>query len=1087
MNKSKFLKKSLAMVLAVMLVVAMIPLGASAAPGTTVVNDGTVLTIATARGTLEGSGTSYTDTLTYDENQAETLTVAVDPTKGYDTVKAVVTDDTGTDAAEATGLTINVPNGSKKVTFYAASTTDADKKSATYTVTMNQPAPSTDVTLKAAKMDGTIEGTVNNSAKTISFTVPWGYAGSKVVTAEMNYPVTGSAPTVTVPNIGDTDVSMSVTSQFGNTDAYSIITKEMECISGITVAGVAGVLDTKEGSATKGEYIVTLPEGTNLDEKVVVNYRPVSNAGVKIASATWAGDPFTNGGKVTVADATKYELVLTSDATPETHKAVKVNIVLTKSNDATIKSFTATATNDKGDAYKENGTVTDKELTVVLPYKSDLTNVDLEIEVAEGASVVTGLTGLDLSEGKKVLIDVVAADNKTHKYYEVSATTAESPYGTPAITGSVLTIGAGKDAVEYNATVSNNTVTFVVPYATTDTTVKDGTYTWAKSFATNLSPISYGSDIFKDTNEIVVTSDAGDSVTYTLVFKKEAAKTGKTVSGVSLSTAATSDKVTADNTYNVTVSGTKATITLPYSFKAATGTALHATFDVPEGAALYFNDFAGTAANLNTTPIASGYNADDAESNPKQPKNTITVANLIAGDPDFTTKIVVADETAKVLLASAGTVTLEDLEDGEYKGHVTIYDIEPKFAPAETGHTLSALTADKGLVTAKISGTSVEITVPASYVATDATKFFYPEYNTSKLATVRANTTLTGEELNGPVADATVAAAGAVQVREKTPVSGDTPAVYALYAYDGTAFDTEVTKLVVDNELKSASTLYTVTVKVAPAETGADVTSLKVNNTVGTINKTAKTVTVTLPYGTDLTAVTMEYEVSKLAKAVLAGATATTVDDVTTYDVSKPFTITVTAEDTKTVKVYTVTVTASQQFSDVKATDYFYNDVYAAASAGIVNGKPNGTFGPRENITRKDFALMVVRMLGVEEEAAKYTTTTFTDVAKDYAMGAIAYCAENGIINGDGKGHFNPGKSITREDAALMIARALKLDMSTTSTGFKDDAKIGSWAKAGVAACAKAEIIKGNNGNYMPKDNIQRCDAAAILVRALNK
>lgn len=1101
MNKSKFLKKSLAMVLAVMLVVAMIPLGASAAPGSTTVNDGVVLTITTAAGTLEKTGEkSYTDTLPYNQSGPETLTVELAEGTAYDGgIKSVVTkaDDT---TVEGTALAIEVANGAKKVTFKAVSS-DGKKESAEYTVTMNQPAPSGSVAIKEAKMDGEIKGVINN--KTITFTIPWGYAGAKAVTATLEYPNLDT-PLSPVTGVVGTDVPMPVTAQNGATDTYTIVTKEMEPVSQISVGGVAAVLDEETG-----KYVVTLPEGTDPDEAVAISYRLVNNGDVKIAKAEWAGKEFTNGAKkakdgtdIKVADNQDYTLTFTSNKT--TTKAYTVHVDVTKSKDATIKEFTATGStkNAEGNVtgtYTETGKVNGKKLTVVLPYSTDLTAVKLNftptttgaaIAKVAGAAFTANTTEVDLKD-KEVLVDVVAVDGTTHMYYELSATTAPNPYGNPAITGATLTTDKGTDnAKDYTGVISGTTITFTVPYATDKTAVNTwANYTFAKSFATNYdSEVDFTTaDPFKDNNTLSLTSQTGDKVTYTLVYKKEAAKTGKTVSGFSFSRAQQSDKVTADNTYNVTVSGTKASITLPFSDKGpgedngtTNETVMVPTFTLPEGAALYI----AKAGTLDATVIASGYNAEDADTDPKEAKcKTIKIQDLAAtatenGEKKFTTKIVVADEAAKVELVGKSTVPMTDLDADPYKGHVTVYDVEVKFAPAETGHTLTALSADKGLVTAKVSGTSVEITVPDSYK--DGSKTFYADYTASKLATV----TYGGVTLPSEIPDA----AGATG-ELKVVADGEG---YKLQVFDGSWKDASApAQIIVGNEAQTATTPYTVTVKVAPAETGADVTSLKVNNTVGVINKTAKTVTVTLPYGTDLTAVTMEYEVSKLAQTPvlsIAGTPDPDDADTTLYNVSEPFTITVTAEDGKTTKVYTVTVTANEQFSDVKATDYFYADVYAAASAGIVKGNDKGQFLPRTNVTRRDFALMVVRMLGVEEEAAKYTTTTFTDVAKnDYALGAIAYCAENGIINGDGKGHFMPGNAITREAAAQMTAKALKLTLGTTSTEFKDDASISSWAKAAVAACAKEGIIKGSNGNYMPKANIQRCDAAAILVRALNK
>ncbi|MFR0838508.1 MAG: S-layer homology domain-containing protein, partial [Neglectibacter timonensis] len=184
--------------------------------------------------------------------------------------------------------------------------------------------------------------------------------------------------------------------------------------------------------------------------------------------------------------------------------------------------------------------------------------------------------------------------------------------------------------------------------------------------------------------------------------------------------------------------------------------------------------------------------------------------------------------------------------------------------------------------------------------------------------------------------------------------------------------------------------------------------------------------------------------------------------------------------------VYTLKATVASKFVDVPEDAWYYDYVMAAAKAGIVNGKENSRFDPEGAVSRRDFALMLTRMLGVD--VSGYTNTPFNDVkADDYALGAIAYCAENGIVGGDGKGNFLPGDSITREEAAKMIAVAKELT-GTTTEKFKDDAKISNWAKGYVDACKAAGIFGGDEkGNFNPKSPITRAETAKIMVVAMGK
>ena len=110
------------------------------------------------------------------------------------------------------------------------------------------------------------------------------------------------------------------------------------------------------------------------------------------------------------------------------------------------------------------------------------------------------------------------------------------------------------------------------------------------------------------------------------------------------------------------------------------------------------------------------------------------------------------------------------------------------------------------------------------------------------------------------------------------------------------------------------------------------------------------------------------------------------------------------------------------------------------ASRGIINGMGKGTFMPNKTMTRAEFAAIVTRALGL---AAK-DTKAFTDVpsSKWYA-GYIGTANSSGIVNGVGSGKFNPDGTITRQEAAAMVARAAKLcglDTAMSAAAKRDEA-----------------------------------------------
>ena len=162
------------------------------------------------------------------------------------------------------------------------------------------------------------------------------------------------------------------------------------------------------------------------------------------------------------------------------------------------------------------------------------------------------------------------------------------------------------------------------------------------------------------------------------------------------------------------------------------------------------------------------------------------------------------------------------------------------------------------------------------------------------------------------------------------------------------------------------------------------------------------------------------------------------------------------------------------------------------ASRGIINGMSKDTFAPNKTMTRAEFAAIVTRALGL---AAK-DTKAFTDVpsSKWYA-GYIGAANSSGIVNGVGGGKFNPDGTITRQEAAAMVARAAKLcGLDTTMDAvatrnmlaqFGDYRSAAIWATESLAFCYSAGILDQSDLNIQPTKAILRCEIAQMLYNML--
>lgn len=157
-------------------------------------------------------------------------------------------------------------------------------------------------------------------------------------------------------------------------------------------------------------------------------------------------------------------------------------------------------------------------------------------------------------------------------------------------------------------------------------------------------------------------------------------------------------------------------------------------------------------------------------------------------------------------------------------------------------------------------------------------------------------------------------------------------------------------------------------------------------------------------------------------------------------------------------------------------------EVKRAFEMGIVSGYEDGSYKPDNNITRAEFAKLIAAYLKLDTSKG----ASFADVAADsWYFGVVGAVAEAGIVKGSGD-NFEPDESITREDAAVMLARMIEYLGKTLAEGeaeFKDEAEISDYAKAAVNGLSTLKIIEGYDGGFAPKDNTTRAAAAALLLR----
>lgn len=183
-------------------------------------------------------------------------------------------------------------------------------------------------------------------------------------------------------------------------------------------------------------------------------------------------------------------------------------------------------------------------------------------------------------------------------------------------------------------------------------------------------------------------------------------------------------------------------------------------------------------------------------------------------------------------------------------------------------------------------------------------------------------------------------------------------------------------------------------------------------------------------------------------------------------------------------------------FPDVNNKSWAEEYIETLASKYIIKGKETGKYDPAEQMTRAQFAVLLVRALGLPGQAYD---GSFKDVSgKEWfnKEGELMAAVKYGVIQGIGDGTFAPNEKITRAQAAAMIERAMnikflnydksQLDKSKKLSDFKDAKKVGAWAQKGVETVYQAGIVSGKlDGNYDPNGYTQRDQMAKILANFL--
>ena len=188
-----------------------------------------------------------------------------------------------------------------------------------------------------------------------------------------------------------------------------------------------------------------------------------------------------------------------------------------------------------------------------------------------------------------------------------------------------------------------------------------------------------------------------------------------------------------------------------------------------------------------------------------------------------------------------------------------------------------------------------------------------------------------------------------------------------------------------------------------------------------------------------------------------------------------------------TVSVTFAEAVLNLPFPDVAEGDWFYDAVVYAYENGLMDGVGDNLFAPNSETTRAQLVTILYRLAGQPEPGGN---SGFSDVETGtWYTDAVAWAAENGIVNGVSDTEFAPGDAITREQLAVILYRyaayqGYDVSQRADLSGFADADTISDYAQAALSwAHAEGLVLGFEDDSLRPQGNASRAQIAAVLMR----
>ncbi len=173
---------------------------------------------------------------------------------------------------------------------------------------------------------------------------------------------------------------------------------------------------------------------------------------------------------------------------------------------------------------------------------------------------------------------------------------------------------------------------------------------------------------------------------------------------------------------------------------------------------------------------------------------------------------------------------------------------------------------------------------------------------------------------------------------------------------------------------------------------------------------------------------------------------------------------------------------SAELFTDVPASYWASGVIDELSGLGYISGYPDGSFKPGNRISRAEFATVLVKAFQLPAASGQ----VFDDTAGHWSRDYIGAAHAAGIVSGYSESSFGPDDPITREQMAVMIAKAAEIEDATETITFTDSGQVSAWAGGALAAVAQGGIMQGYpDGAFAPLKEATRAEAVTVIAKAL--